>query len=133
MASSTLILCDTNVLIEFLKGNPAIVAELRVIGQDRLAISVITKAELFYGALNKRELRFLKHHLDTLECLPIDTRVSEVFIQLMEAYALSHRLSIPDALIGATALVWNIELFTLNVKDFRFLPDIKLYPSSAFS
>ncbi|MFZ1401047.1 MAG: PIN domain-containing protein [Candidatus Promineifilaceae bacterium] len=49
------------------------------------------------------------------------------FLQLMETYSLSHKLSIPDALIAATALVHNLELFTLNIKDFRFIPGLTLF------
>ncbi|MBK7896587.1 MAG: PIN domain-containing protein [Anaerolineaceae bacterium] len=45
----------------------------------------------------------------------------------METYSLSHKLSIPDALIAATALVHNLELFTLNIKDFRFIPGLTLF------
>lgn len=44
-----MILCDTNILIEFYKNNSTIVTELRLIGVDRLAISVINQAELYYG------------------------------------------------------------------------------------
>jgi len=45
----------------------------------------------------------------------------------MEEYSLSHRLSIPDALIASTAIVNDLELFTLNLKDFRFIKGLKLY------
>jgi tRNA(fMet)-specific endonuclease VapC len=41
-----MILCDTNILIEFYKNNPQIVQELRQIGQEHLAISAVTQAEL---------------------------------------------------------------------------------------
>ncbi len=37
-----MILCDTNILIEFYKNNLKVVAELRQIGYSQLAISVIT-------------------------------------------------------------------------------------------
>jgi len=37
-----MILCDTNILIEFYKNNPNIIAELRNIGLNELAISTIT-------------------------------------------------------------------------------------------
>ena len=46
---------------------------------------------------------------------------------LMETYSLSHKLTLPDALIAATALVHTLELYTLNAKDFRFIADIQLY------
>ena len=45
----------------------------------------------------------------------------------MLLYSLSHKLSIPDALIAATALNYDIELYTYNIKDFRFIDGIKLY------
>ncbi|WP_442937514.1 PIN domain-containing protein [Nostoc sp.] len=48
-----MILCDTNILIEFYKNNTTIIQELRQIGINQLAISVITRAELYYGAINK--------------------------------------------------------------------------------
>ncbi len=51
-----MILCDTNILIEFYKGNSAIVAELQTIGLAELAVSVITSGELYFGAKDKREL-----------------------------------------------------------------------------
>lgn len=34
---------------------------------------------------------------------------------------------LPDALIAATALVHNLELYTLNAKDFRFISNLQLY------
>jgi tRNA(fMet)-specific endonuclease VapC len=52
-----MILCDTNILIEFYKNNTAIIQELCQIGSQNLAISVITRAELYYGAINKNELK----------------------------------------------------------------------------
>lgn len=51
-----MILCDTNILIEFYKNNERIVLELRQIRQNRLGISHITQAELYFGALDKPEL-----------------------------------------------------------------------------
>jgi hypothetical protein len=46
--------------------------------------------------------------------------------ELLEKYSLSHKLSLPDALIAATAIVYGIELFTLNLKDFKFIKQVKL-------
>ena len=122
-----MILCDTNTLIEFYKNNSQIVQELRQIGQSQLAISPITQAELYFGALNKAELRQIKQHLSVLHQIPLDTSTSSMFLELMESYSLSHKLSLPDALIASTALVHNLELYTLNAKDFRFIPNLSLY------
>jgi len=40
---------------------------------------------------------------------------------------LSHKLALPDGFIAATALANDIELYTLNLKDYRFIEGLKLY------
>lgn len=56
MASSIImILCDTNILIEFYKNNEQITNALRQIRPVNLAVSAVTVAELYYGAFNKVE------------------------------------------------------------------------------
>ena len=122
-----MILCDTNILIEFYKNNVQISQIFRAVGRNGLAISIVTEAELYFGALNKSELQMIKQHLSSLHRFALDAAVSNQFLQLMETYSLSHKLSIPDALIAATALVHKVELFTFNVKDFRFIPDLTLF------
>lgn len=122
-----MILCDTNILIEFYKGNSDIVQELENIGLPNLAISVITVGEMYFGARDKRELGQIKKNLSLLNQIPLDADISKRFLALLEEYALSHRLSVPDALIAATALSQNIPLYTLNLKDFQYIPDLQIY------
>ena len=122
-----MILCDTNILIEFYKNNSTIVQELRQIGSHFIAISVITQAELYFGAINKQELTAIRQHLHLIHRYSIDSSTASCFIDLMERYALSHKPGIPDMLIAATALVHDLELYTLNIRDFRFIPRIRLY------
>jgi len=45
----------------------------------------------------------------------------------MSRYSLSHKVSIPDMLIAATAISHDLELYTLNTKDFKFIPELNLY------
>jgi predicted nucleic acid-binding protein len=122
------VLCDTNILIEYYKANAVVLQQLKSIGASNIAISVITQAELFYGAKNKQELLMIERHLSFCHCYLLDNQVSLLFAELMKTYALSHRSSIPDMLIAATAIIHDAPLYTLNVKDFRFIPDIRLYP-----
>jgi tRNA(fMet)-specific endonuclease VapC len=122
-----MILCDTNILIEFYKGNPAIIDELHNIGLPDLAVSIITTGELFYGARDKLELARMQKHLALVKQISLDEEISDQFLALLEEYALSHKLSVPDALIAATALSHNLPIFTLNVKDFRFIPNLKFH------
>ena len=122
-----MILCDTNVMVELWKNNPPIAAELRQIGYAEIAISVVTQAELYFGALNKKELDEIRRHLSLISLLPVSEGISSQFILLMETYSLSHKLSIPDALIAATAIEYGLPLYTLNVRDFRFIQNLQLY------
>lgn len=122
-----MILCDTNIMIEFYKGNSAVIDEMHEIGVPDLAVSVVSIGELYYGARDKSELAKMRKHLSLMKQIPLDPDISDHFLTLLEEYSLSHRLSVPDALIAATALSQNHLLYTLNVKDFRFITDLKLY------
>ncbi len=122
-----MILCDTNILIEFYKSTPHILQEFRHLGYHHLAISVITQGELYFGAIDKAELRKITQHLSFLVNFPVTKSISVKFIELMETYCLSHKLSLPDAMIAATSMIHRLELYTLNRKDFQFIPGITLY------
>ncbi len=122
-----MILCDTNILIEFYKNKVSITDELDIFIAVILSICVVTAAELFYGAFNKVELREIQKHLAILYQYPLTVTISRKFLDLMGMYTLSHSLSLPDALIAATAVTHNIKLYTLNLKDFRYIPNLKLY------
>jgi tRNA(fMet)-specific endonuclease VapC len=92
-----------------------------------LAVSVITVGELYYGVRDKRELRKIKKHLSMIQQIALNADISALFITLLEDYALSHKLSVPDALIAATAIDRKIPLYTLNAKDFRYIQNLELY------
>lgn len=113
-----IILCDTNILIELSKNNSEIVTELQVIGQENIAVSSISAAEFIFGAFNKKELSKIKKALDSIDLLHVDQPISQTALELLETYSLSHKLTVPDAFIAATALSNELELFTLNIKDF---------------
>lgn len=127
-----MILCDTNILIEFYKNTPYVLQELQHIGYNQLAISVITQAELYFGALNTAELRKIKHHLSLLTSFPVTKTISAKFLELMEAYCLSHKLSLPGAVIAATAMTHKVELYTFNQKDFQYIPEISFYKPATY-
>jgi len=122
-----MILCDTNILIDFYKNKPSIIDEFHRIGHHNLAISSITQAELYFGALNKKELEKIRTHLSLLHPIPVIEPISCQFTELMEEFSLSHKLTIPDGLIAATALVHGHDLYTLNTRDFHYLPGLRLY------
>ena len=121
------VLCDTNVILEFFKGDPKITEELKEIQRKNVRISVVTSMEIIYGSLNKQELKELLKKMGVIETIQITPEISQLANNLMIDYSLSHDLDLSDSLIAATALLKNIELYTLNLKHFRYIPDLKLY------
>lgn len=74
-----MILCDTDVIIEFYKENPQVIRNLRSIGEPNIAISIITSGELLYGALNKRELNQISKRHWKIESNPHQQRNRGLF------------------------------------------------------
>ena len=123
-----MILCDTNILIEIYRKNPTVISVVESIAcYSRIVISDVTRAEILVGARNKREMQILVKELGQVQCLPIKSEISDYAIQLLITYHLSHGLDFHDALIASTAIHYDIELYTLNVRDFSFISNIKLY------
>jgi predicted nucleic acid-binding protein len=122
-----LILCDTNILIAWLKGDEQTIKILQKIGLENLLIPSITFMELIQGTRNKNELLKLKRKIKNYNIIHFNDVTSKLAINLAEKYYLSHGLLIPDAIIAATAITFNFKLFTYNLKDFKFLPEIQLY------
>ena len=122
-----MILCDTDIFIEAFKNNTLATGSLRRIGFQNIALSAVTLMELYFGALNKREFARIKSRLQKLEIINLDQKITETAINVIEKYAKSHGLQIPDALIAATAICRGMQLLTYNVKDFKFVEGIRLY------
>ncbi|MDZ7718641.1 MAG: type II toxin-antitoxin system VapC family toxin [Balneolaceae bacterium] len=127
MAEDQPVVCDTNIIIELFKDNEDVKKSCLDIGIENLCISTVTIGEFYYGALNKEEIPLIENHLKKFGNLPVTEPISQRFTDLMRAYCLSHKPFIGDMFIAATAMHFDIELYTLNRKDFHFIPDLKLH------
>jgi len=122
-----MILVDTNIFIEYYKNNPVICKQIEDINPKEIRINDVVCAELYFGARNKQELVNIVSDMEKLTDLPISSNISKYATDLVKQYCLSHKLRLPDAQIAATALFYDAELFTLNRKDFVYIPNLKLY------
>lgn len=122
-----MILCDTNIFIHAFNGNAQTILDLQKIGFENIVLSSITVMELFQGMGNKKELSRMKSRIKYYDVIEFDKQVSKLAQKLIENYSLSHGLMIPDAIIGATAVIHEIPLFTYNVKNFRYIPDLTFF------
>lgn len=126
MENKEMILLDTDIIIEWFKGNTKVEKRIVSIDVQNICISKVSVLEMYVGALNKRELNKINKFLDKITQLSINDEITDTAVELIYKYYLSHTLYINDALIAATAIENKIELYTLNQKDFKFIEGLKL-------
>ena len=119
-------ICDTNIFIHWFNNDQATLQRLKEIGPENIALSVITVMELIAGADNNNQLKQLNKKIRHYSVLDFSQEISAISLKLFEKHHLSHKLQIPDAIIAATAIAYNLPLFTYNLKDFRYIPGLKL-------
>jgi len=126
------VVCDTDVMIDYWDVSSKRHSQTKTIieekiGLDNIVISAITKLELLMGASNKTEESIIKKKLGRFNIALINNDITILAIELFETYRLSQGLAIPDCFIGSTARILNLELFTYNLKDFRYMSELKLF------
>jgi len=110
-----MIFVDTCILIDIAKGS--IVLD----SHKRYCINSVIEMEFIYGALNKNELKKIEKILNNFYLIELNQNIFDLSTTLMRKYSLSHDMTIYDAIIASTALVYDIPLWTHNKKDFRYL------------
>ena len=118
-----MIFLDTNILIEYLKGNRDI---LRDYNLEELFISDIVIMELYQGARNRSDLNFIAKEISIFKILKTNDEIIKLATILVKEYNLSHNMKMMDAIIASTSMVYNIKFMTLNRKDFVYLTEIEL-------
>ena len=117
-----MIFLDTCILIDYSKDKITIKDE----DKQNYCFSSIAQLEFTAGALNKRELKKINRILSEFKSIDTDQDILDLAIELVNSYALSHNMTIYDAIIAATCLIYDIPLWTYNKKDFRYLKELKL-------
>nr|MBS0036656.1 type II toxin-antitoxin system VapC family toxin [Saprospiraceae bacterium] len=91
-----------------------------IIDQNLHHLSVINQIELlgFHGSPS--EMQTLKEFIDISTIIPLSEEVVKNTIELRK----NHKIKIPDAIIAATALGYNLTLITRNIADFQKITDL---------
>jgi predicted nucleic acid-binding protein len=129
--SVVLIIVDTDILIDVGRGESLAIERLQSFAEQfQLVISTVTQMELIVGCRNKVEQQQLEKFLQHFQILKLTEQITDRAVNLLEQYRLSHGLLIADALIAATALVYDEAFITKNQRDYRFIDGLKLqsYP-----
>lgn len=113
-------LIDTDVLIDYLRGNPD-ARSLFALLPDACALSTVTVAELHAGVREGVERQALVTLLDTFELIDLSAAIAIQGGILRRDWGKSHGSGLNDALIAATALASGRVLLTLNAKHFPMM------------
>ncbi len=123
-------LIDTNLLILALRNYPEAIPLLkRLKAAGALHISVVTRTEILAGMHPSEEGRTMDL-LSSLSNLPVDVASADQAGRWIYTYARRGiQLSVPDAIIAATAVAHGLTLVTTNAKHFP-MPEVSVQPAS---
>ena len=120
-------LLDSTAFIDFTREyKPAVEAFNKLLHSQ--STSIATKLELIIGQKTKKDIKKIDSILKNLRInvIPINEEVSRVAEEVLIRFYHSHGIGILDSFIAATALVYDEELVTRNIKHFDFIPNLKL-------
>ena len=118
-----MIFVDTNILIDYLKGNRKTIDQ---VGFHNICVSDIVLMEIYQGARDKKDLAFIKKSLKGIYIVATDHDTITLAKEILETYNLSHGAKIYDCIIASTVLIYDLKFLTLNKKDFQYIPNITL-------
>lgn len=121
-----LIVADTSVLIDTLRGVPA--AREAIIaardGHHELTASVLTKTELLSG-MRSPEKTVTRQLVNAITWVAVTDEIAEAAGELGRAYRNSHHgIGVVDYVIAATVEHLGAQLWTLNLKHFPMFPGL---------
>ena len=126
MSGKTFIL-DTNIII-YLSQEKMKITDFASKG-DRLCISIISYMEaLGFPFKNNEEELIVKSLCDTCEVFNLTKQITDKTIEIRK----QTKIKLPDAIIGASALVNNSTLVTANENDFKLIEGISIINPSPF-
>lgn len=122
-------LLDTNTIIYYLQAAlpEKAMQQLHTIVDEQPLISVITKIELLgFNKATAEEQTITETFINAALLFHLDDAVINQTIALRK----QHRIKLPDAIIAATAIVYDLTLITRNTNDFDKIQELKCFDPS---
>ena len=117
---------DTDVIIDILRKYEPAVSWIKKNKNEEIALSGFVKVELLQGCKNKAEQNKVNKTLDQFIIIWPSEQICINAFSFFSKFFLSHNLGIIDALIGATAISYELPIFTFNDKHYKALPGLKV-------
>jgi predicted nucleic acid-binding protein len=117
---------DSDILIDHLRGYSAALEFIDALPADKgqACFSVISEAEI-YANVRPGEESAIEALFDSLNRVAVSGEIARKAGEYRAQYGRSHGLTLPDALIAATAFVIAAELFTRNVRHYP-MTDVRI-------
>jgi tRNA(fMet)-specific endonuclease VapC len=124
-------LLDTNVCINYLKGNSAIVRRLSSVAPSAVSVCAIVKAELLYGAMRSnnpsRTQQVQQTFLSQFYSFPFDDQAALIHGRIRAQLAAQGTPIGPyDSQIAAIALAHDLALVTNNSREFCRVENLQI-------
>lgn len=116
------LLIDTCIIIDYLRDNSKI-----DLSKEEILINPVVELEILQGVRNKREQKDALLLMESFGHVEFSTQCFDLAKILILRYSLSHSLKLPDALIAASCLIYDLPLWTYNLKDFTYIEGMKIY------
>jgi len=115
------VLIDSNIIIY--AARPEHQALRRFIATHAPAVSVVSYVEVLgYHRLTEQDRRYFEDFFLAAPVLQISIDILDYATRLRQM----RKIGLGDALIGATALVHDLQLLTANTDDFKWIPDLRI-------
>ena len=122
---ATGLLLDTDVLIDYLRGEAQAVAFIKRVRQ-RWRVSCATVAELYVGVREGHERQILDRFIDAMDVIDLSAAVAVQAGLWRRDFGPSHGTGLIDALIAATAHSSGSTLVTLNARHYPMLAGVRV-------
>ena len=114
-------LVDSNILIY--AAQPGYPQLRRFMAEQAPAVSAVSCVEVLgYHQLEEEERQYLEAFFRVAQVLPLSQAVLDQAVALRQ----QRKMSLGDALVAGTTLVYGRTLVTRNVEDFRGIPGLSL-------
>ena len=120
-----MMLLDTDVAVDILRGYGPAVSWLQGLGDAPLSIPGLVAMELLQGCQNKSEQQRVEQTFGSYAMYWPDSEDCQAALVDFVEYRLSHNLGLLDALIAHTAIGLDEELATFNVKHYSVVRGLK--------
>jgi predicted nucleic acid-binding protein len=117
---------DTNTVIYYLQQQFSLSAEKymdNLVNEARPVISAISEIELLcWKSATEKDLEVLRNFIDDALVIELEQPIKYKTADIRK----KHKIKLPDAIIAATALVYELSLVSRNVSDFNNIDGLQL-------